>query len=480
MTELVGRVRERATLQAALDSPGAELVALYGRRRVGKTFLVRQFFAKRIAFELVGAHRAPLREQLRNFARARAVMLGAGIEPAAPEDWQQAFGELSSDLERLPKTKDKSVLFFDELPWLASRRSGFLRAFEHFWNAWASKQRRLIVVACGSAAAWMIERILLARGGLHNRVTRRIRLEPFTLGEARELLARGRVELGDYQTLELYMATGGIPHYLKEARRGESASQAIDRMCFARDGLLRSEFGLVYSSLFEHAERHEQVVRALANKPSGLTRNELAAASQLRSGGALTTLLQELEESGFVMHMPAFGMSSREAVYRLADEHSLFHLRWIEHHKGAADGFWVARRTSPGWRAWSGLAFEGVCLKHIRQLKRALGIEAVETLESSWRYRPHSSDESGAQIDLVVDRKDATVNLCEMKFSEGEFVIDKRYAAELRAKRESFRRATRTRKTLLLTMVTTYGVKRNPYRDELIAAEVKMDALFAP
>lgn len=477
MEPLVGRLRERSTLQAALDSPGVELVAVYGRRRIGKTYLVRQFYGARIAFELVGTHGASLRKQLRAFARARASLLESRVDPAPPADWSQAFEELAADLERR-RASGKQVLFFDELPWLASRRSGFLQAFQHFWNAWASKRRDLVVVVCGSAAAWMIQKLLRDRGGLHNRVTRRIRLAPFTLGETRDFLRSRRVELGDYQTLELYLCMGGIPHYLKEVRRGESASQAIDRICFSRDGLLRDELALVYSSLFEHSERHLEVIRALAKQPSGLTRTEIAAASRVASGGALSTLLEELEESGFLMRISGFGRTTKDAVFRLSDEYTLFYLRWIERHRGSAEGFWVTRRTSPAWRAWAGLAFEGVCLKHVRLIKRALGIEALETTESAWRHTARSPDDQGAQIDLVIDRKDATVNLCEMKFSEAEYVIDKRYAAELRAKRACFQRVTRTRKTVLLTMVTSYGVKRNAHSEELLASTVEMGALF--
>jgi len=227
------------------------------------------------------------------------------------------------------------------------------------------------------------------------------------------------------------------------------------------------------------AERHEAVVRALASKASGLTRNELLDAAGLGSGGAATALLEELEASGFLMRVHAFGRKTKETVYRLADEYSLFYLRWIEPYRGAADGFWTTRRTSPAWRAWGGLAFEGVCLKHARQLKAALGIASVETLESTWRTSA-SAEGSGAQIDLLIDRKDATINICEMRFSDGEFVIDKRYATELRAKRDAFRRVTASRKTLLLTMVTTYGVHSNAHREELVASAVEMGALFAP
>ena len=478
MESLVGRAREQAILRRAMESSEAELVAIYGRRRVGKTFLVRSFFSQDICFELVGVHDAPLREQLRNFATSLGTAMATPIPPAPPSDWQTAFQHLVTYLSSLPPRCRKRVVFLDELPWLASRRSGFLRAFEHFWNGWAVRQSKLVVVVCGSAASWMIKRLLHARGGLHNRVTRRIRLEPFTLAEVSKYLASRRIELGPTPILELMMALGGIPHYLKEIARGESPAQSIDRVCFSQDGLLRDEFGRIFASLFEHAERHERLVRTLAASPHGLTRNELLRKTGLSSGGGTTTLLEELEESGFVTRSSQFGLGVKDAVFRLADEYSLFYLAWIERHRSRADNVWLSRRGTPRWRAWSGLAFEGICLRHIRELKRALGIEAVETIESAWHHRPSQQADRGAQVDLLIDRADGCINLCEMKFSQSPFTIDKRYAAELRRKRDTFRRVTGTRKTVLTTMVTTHGVRDNAYRAELVDASIEAPALF--
>jgi hypothetical protein len=371
---------------------------------------------------------------------------------------------------------------FDEVPWLASRRSGFLPAFEHFWNTWGSRQRQLVVVLCGSAASWMLENIVRQRGGLHNRVTRRVRVEPFSLADAEELLHARGVELGRYQTTELYMALGGVPHYLAQVRAGESAAQNIDRLCFSRDGLLRTEFNHLYASLFEQSERHEAVVRALAARRRGMTRQALLAAAKLGSGGAATKVLDELEESGFLLQMPRLGRVKREAVYWLADEYSLFYLTWIARHRSsvsAETGVWLRKQGTPAWRAWSGLAFEATCLKHVAAIKAALGIAAVETVEGSWEHRPDETHRDGAQLDLVIDRADRSMNLCEMKFSEGEFTVDKAYARELARKRDVFRETTGTTKALFLTLVTTYGLRDNEPARGLVARSVTLDALFA-
>lgn len=480
MTRLVARHRERHVLHEAITSSEAELVAVYGRRRVGKTFLVREVYASSICFELVGTYDGVSSTQLREFAAALDRASRAPAPSSPPPDWQQAFDRLAAFLtDHLRRRKHKQVVFFDEVPWLASRRSGFLAAFGHFWNAWASRQRGLVIVLCGSAASWMLQKIVGDRGGLHNRVTRRIRVEPLDLADVDELLRARGVELGHYQTIELYMAMGGIPHYLAQVRAGESAAQNIDRLCFARDGLLRGEFVNLYASLFERAERHEAVVRALAAKRRGLNRTTLLASAGLGSGGGATKVLDELEESGFIMQMPRLGHARRDALYWLADEYSLFYLTWIERQRAGADGGWLRKQGTPRWRAWTGLAFEATCLKHVAAIKAALGIAAVDSVEASWEQRTNVSGHDGAQIDLVIDRADRTMNLCEMKFSEAELVVDRAIADELRRKRELFRAATGTRKTLFLTLVTSHGVRANEHARGLIAQVIAMDALFA-
>lgn len=479
-TRLVARWGERSTLDEALRSPDAELIAVYGRRRVGKTFLIRQVYAKETCFELVGIHEADLGTQLRAFAAALGRATAAVALPTAPRDWHAAFAQLGALLAaRFKRRKGKQVVFFDEVPWLSSRRSGFLSAFEHFWNTWGVQQRQLVVVMCGSAASWMLQNIVRERGGLHNRVTRRVRVEPFSLADAEELLAARGVALGRYQTAELYMALGGVPHYLAQVRPGESAAQNIDRLCFGRDGLLRTEFKNLYASLFDQAERHEAVVRALAKKRRGLTRSALLKAASLGSGGAASKVLDELEESGFILQMPRLGRAKRDAVYWLADEYSLFYLTWIEGHRGSSEGVWMRKQGTPAWRAWSGLAFEATCLKHVFAIKAALGIAGVETVEGAWEHRPDRTHRDGAQIDLVIDRADRSMNLCEMKFSEAEFTVDKAYARELKHKRDVFRATTGTSKALFPTLVTTYGVRDNEHARGLVSRSVTIDALFA-
>ncbi|MGK0189690.1 MAG: AAA+ ATPase superfamily predicted ATPase [Verrucomicrobiales bacterium] len=472
---LIGRRNEVRLLDEIIADPVPALVAIYGRRRVGKTFLVRRATANALKFELTGLKDANLREQLENFSSALAAA-SSGKVTGVPKSWKEAFALLAKWFEMLPR-RERHVLFMDELPWLATPRSRFLQALDHFWNSWASRQSNLVLIVCGSAASWMIRKLLHDRGGLHNRVTHRLRLDPFTLAETREFLSKRRVPLGELQIAELYMAMGGIPHYLKQVRRGESTAQAIDRICFAKDGLLRNEFDLLYPALFDSPERHLEVVRALAKK--SLTHQEIAATSGLSDGGRLSTIIKELEESGFVRATLPFGKKKKDTRYRLSDEYSRFYLRWIESWRGDTGG-WLKMRGRPAWRAWSGMAFEELCMKHLGQIKAALGIAGVSTESSSWTFRPKEVTETGTQIDLLIDRADGCINLCEMKFCEGPFVIDKRYATLLRQRRETFRRETGTKKSLFLTFVTTADVKHNPYGLELVDASVTLDTLFAP
>ncbi len=478
---VVGRRPEMRKLAQAMASGEAEFVAIYGRRRVGKTFLVREFFGGAIRFELTGMHGVTLADQLDNFAAALGQAKGLRESLRPPVSWREAFGQLERHLAALPPPPvgSKHVVFLDELPWLDTRRSKFCPALEHFWNSWASRRKDLLLVVCGSAASWMVRHLVEAKGGLHNRITRRIRLLPFSLGETATFLTSRGVELTPYQVMELHMAFGGVPHYLKMAEPGLSAFQIIDRVCFASQGELRNEFSRLYASLFDHPEDHLAIVKALAAKREGLTRNELLAATGLPSGGSTTRRLDELAESGFIRVSIPFRRKEKDALYRLSDEFSLFHCNWIAPlgKKTLWSGYWMKQRQTPKWRAWSGYSFEGICLKHAHQIKDALGIGGVQTTEAPWRCQS-TDDESGAQVDLLIDRADDTINLCEMKFSEGVFTIDKRYADILRQKRDTFRRVTGTRKNIFITLVTTYGITDNAHAKELVASHVEAGVLF--
>jgi len=481
--KIVGRKDELAVLERVVSSPDPEFIAVYGRRRVGKTHLIREFFGDMICFEITGMYNVSLTDQLTNFSRSLGKAAGMIIQPQRPASWAEAFLQLEQFLESpaQKETVGKRVIFLDELPWLNTPRSKFLSAFEHFWNTYGSRQNNLVLIVCGSAASWMIQNIVSSRGGLHNRLTKQIRLLPFTLAETEEFLLKRDIKLTRFQIIELYMVMGGVPFYLMQAESGLSATQIIDNICFTTTGLLRNEYEKLYSSLFENSDIHLKIVALLAQKHNGLSRNELLAATKINTGGTLSKVLEELEESGFIESRIPFGKKVNDSLYRISDEFTLFYFAWIKNlgKKTPGSGYWMSRQSDPKRLAWAGYAFESICLKHVQQMKVALGITMVETSDAPWRYQANAkSPYQSTQIDLLIDRRDATINICEMKFSQSEFTIDSAYAKDLRQKTEVFRKATGTKKNIFITMVTTYGVNNNPYCKELVANSLTINDLF--
>lgn len=411
-----------------------------------------------------------------NFSAALQKVMGLSVPIAAPDNWQEAFNLLSKILEG-QLTGGPKVILFDEFPWIHTPKSGFLSAFAHWWNTWASRKPNLKVVICGSAASWMIRNVLYDRGGLHNRVSQTIRLYPFNLKEAQEYLISRGVVLDQMQLLKIYMALGGIPHYLKKIEVGQSSNQIIDFLFFGKDGPLRNEFNVLYQSLFENASKHEAVVKALAKKQLGMTRSELIQILGFTTGGATTQLFDELEESGFITYYLPFGKTARDGIYKLTDEYSLFYLKFIQGRRATGKDTWHKIAEGHSYISWCRFAFEAICQKHVSQIKNALGISGIYTEEASWRYNA-KKEEAGAQIDLLLDRNDHCINVCEMKFSKNEFVIDKDYALELDKKIQVFQDQTKTKKTIFPTMITTFGTKRNINYIGRITSEVIMEDLF--
>ena len=475
--KLIGREKEISLLNDALRSEEAEMIAVIGRRRVGKTFLIRQTYRKELVFEFTGLQNGPRAEQLQAFAGRLNTYLKTPVKIQPPENWLAAFQLLIEYLET-KISEEKIVVFLDELPWMATHRSGFMRAFEYFWNSWASQQN-IVVVVCGSAASWMIKRVVRNRGGLYNRITRRIFLQPFTLYECEQYLNSRQVRMDRYQIIQIYMAMGGIPHYLKEIERGKSAVQNIDRICFASEGLLYDEFSALYAALFEGYERHVLTVRALAGVRQGLSRTELIRATGLSDGGGFTRMLEELLRSGFIGVYPVFGKTRREQRYRLIDEYSLFYLKFIEPENRKGEGTWQRLSQTQTWISWSGYAFEGICLKHIYSIRRTLSIGGVYSEASTFFHRGNEQI-PGFQIDLLLDRNDHTINIFEIKFYRENPIIDKKLAEQLRRKVALFRAATSTKKQLFLTLLTTFPVIENSYSGSILDQSLDMNALFQP
>lgn len=470
--QICGRVDEVRKLEELLSSRKPEFLAVYGRRRVGKTFLIRRFFGPRTTFfELTGRAEGTRSAHLQLFHDALAETFGVDRGRTLPSSWGQAFRQLVEALNKHRRSRKRIVLFFDELPWLATRRSDCLQELEYFWNRHASEDPRVILVVCGSAAAWMIQKIVRARGGLHNRLTSTIRLMPFSLVEARAYVHQRGLKSTNDEIVELYMALGGVPYYLNLVRGSESVAQNIDRLCFEPSGPLRYEFEDVFRSLFDDGDQHRRTVETLARHPGGLAHKDLVAKARVPAGGTASRVVAALEEAGFITIDVPFGRHSRDRRVRLTDEFSLFALRWM---KGARRRSWVQLRGSPGWRTWAGLAFESLCLQHAYAIEHALGISGVSTEASPWT----AQGDGGAQIDLLFDRADNVISICELKFTEAPFVITKPYASSLQNKLDVFRMTTRTRKALRLVLVTARGLKRNKWSDQLVDSVVTLEDLF--
>lgn len=485
---IVGRVEERRVLSEAARGDRAALVAIYGRRRVGKTHLVRSHLEPLAGtyFEAIGQHETPREVQLDDFKqRLESVFFGHRLPRLT--DWREALSLLGDGVIAAAARRPSKpvVVFFDELPWMATHRSGLLSAIDHLWNSRLCRVPNLVWVLCGSAASFMLDRLVNAKGGLHNRITHRLRLEPFQLGEVRELLARRGLRRGTMQTLELYMALGGVPHYLLQVPSGMSASQAIGHVCFGRASQLHDEFGRLFASLFDDAGEHERLVRAAATCRGGMSRERLIAEAGLKSGGRASRWLDELEAAGFLARFVPYGRTSRDTSYRLVDEYSLFYLRWIEPAGAASFGargtrHWISKTGSPAFRAWAGYAFEGICLKHVAQIERALGIDGMANEVGTWRYVPRrgSRDDAGAQVDLLLDRPDGIINLCEIKHAAEEFVLTKAHAKELVNRAEIFRARTKTKKQVVTTLITTLGLRPGLWNDEVIDSVVTAEQLM--
>ncbi|MEM6630328.1 MAG: ATP-binding protein [Bacteroidota bacterium] len=473
MKDLIGREPEIEVLNRIFTSKKSEFLAIYGRRRVGKTFLIREYFDYAFDFQLTGLANASMAQQLLNFQTAMRRSFPA-YTGNIPSNWFEAFQELVIQLEQIQENRKKTI-FLDELPWLATSRSDFLTALEHFWNSWATTRKDILLITCGSAASWMIHQLLHNKGGLHNRVTERVNMFPFTLRETELMLKAKHSVFNRYQILQLYMVMGGIPFYLDAIDPQKSAAQNIDMLCFQKGALLREEFPHLFSSLYKNSHRHEAIVTALASKTKGLTRYELSKATGISSGGTMSQLLSELEASGFISKYKNFHKKRRQALYRLSDFYSSFFLRFLRGESHFEENTGMNSLDHPTQRAWTGYAFEQVCLSHIPQIKQALGIKGVASASSSWKSE---RKKKGAQIDLVIDRRDQVINLCEIKFSIHPFTISRSYAEQLRNKIGVFKQETQTRKAVYLTFITSYGVDKNAYAQSLVHSEVTMDALF--
>ena len=472
--QLVGRVVEQQLLESYLQSGRSEFIAVYGRRRVGKTFLIRQVIGDKASFTISGMENVTTNDQLLNFKIA--LNRYSAIDQECT-NWLEAFDLLITYLESLPN--GNKIVFIDEMPWMDTPSSRFVSSLEHFWNDWASARNDIKLIVCGSATSWMMDNLINNHGGLHNRVTHQLLLEPFTLGECREYFTRYGFGYSEREIVDCYMVLGGIPYYFSLMNSADSVAQNIDRLFFSPTGELRYEMTNLFRSLFRHSESYVSIVEALSKKSKGLTRSELLEVTKLNNNARFTKMLDELEYCRFIRKYQDYGNKSRQTTYQLIDSFVHFYYSIIAKNPYQDEHFWSHSILSPAYHAWSGFAFEILCLNHIRQIKSALGISGIQSQVYSWRAPKDmvAVNNKGAQIDLLIDRADNCINVCEIKFAMDKYIISKAYEEALRNKLYLFSQNIGKRKTLRLTMITTYGVLQNQH-SHILQNEITMEQLF--
>lgn len=465
--EIIGRKKEQSLILDYIQSDKAEFIAIYGRRRIGKTFLVKQLLGDHFDFYITGIYDKSKAEQLANFNRQLNTYSGSYYPMAA--DWFEAFSQLQHYIDTL-KNQARIIIFMDELPWMDTPRGKFLRALELFWNEYASNLPNIKFIVCGSATTWMTSKLLGDKGGLHNRVTRPIRLRSFTLAETEEYLLHAGFPKDRMQTLEAYMILGGTPFYLSMLNPRLSIAQNIDELFFSESAVLRDEYAFLFRSLFKEASAYRRIVELLAKKAKGMTKQEIVSQLKLTDNGNLTEVLDNLCRCDFTRKYSSFGKKERDVMYQLVDNYCLYYLRYVKDDNSQDVQRWSHTIDDGARRAWSGYAFEQVCLRHIEQIKQALNIDHILTDVCSWQT-------SGAQVDLVIERNDHTINLCEMKYADKPFSLTSSYLAHMEERRDLFRDITKTNKALHLTVVTPFGLKANA-QSPAIQSVVTLDDLY--
>ena len=458
-----------------LEKEEPQFCAVYGRRRVGKTYLIRETFNYQFAFQHTGFAKASLSKQLAGFRDS--LQRASGRRFRVPRSWMEAFGMLEEVLSEKPERK--KVVFLDELSWMDTPRSNFVSALEHFWNSWATARREkdIVLVVCGSSSSWITKKIFRNRGGLHNRLTERIHLAPFCLAECERYASVAGLNMSRQEITEAYMVLGGVPYYWSLLEREYSLAQNIGRLCFGSEGKLKNEFDDLYASLFENTQPYLSIVEALGQKKVGMTRLELEQTLNEKSSGTLTKRLEDLELSGFIRSYACLGKRERSTLFQLIDPFTLFYFSFMKDNNSADEHYWSAKLESPVHNTWAGLAFERVCLWHVPQIKQALGIAGVASQVYSWTYQPKDKDEEGAQIDLLIDRNDKVINLCEMKYFDSDYLMTANEEKKIRQRRSVFSTATKTRKAVHITLVTTYGLRRTAHAG-IVQQVVTLDDLF--
>ena len=483
MESIIGRAKEKIILEEIYSSKKAEFAAIFGRRRIGKTHLIKNFYKTKpcILFHVTGIKSAKTSLQLKQFSKILGVTFYNGASITTQKNWMDAFDDLTKAIQAAEQNK-KVILFFDEFPWMASKKSGLIQALDYFWNRYWVDIAKVKLIICGSASSWIINKLIRHKGGLHNRITRKLALKPFNLHETKLFLHACKIKLTHGQIVQIYMVLGGIPYYLQQIKKGLTAAQNINHLCFNKDGLLFAEFDEVFSSLFEESEAYKELIILINGLREGMSRKQIEKSTG--KGGRLTQRLRDLENAGFISEFIPLGHKHKGVYYRIIDEYCCFYLTWIQPAKSTLlreevnTEYWQMKVSTPKYRNWLGYAFETICYKHISNIRKTLNIN-YQAEVGAWRYSPRLEKQGqGAQIDLLFDRYDGAVTICEIKYTEQPFVIDKAYSQNLLNKTTVYKRETKTKKQIFFAMISANGIKPTMYSEELVSGVVTLDDLF--
>jgi uncharacterized protein len=472
MEQLFGRKKEIEIFNEALASKQSEFIAVKGRRRIGKTFLVNTFFKEERCFYLTGIQNQPMKVQLQAFANELSFRQKKSV--SRPKDWLEAFALLRNYVETV-ETTTKKVIFIDELPWIDSPKSNFIQIFAHFWNSWAAWEKNIILVIAGSSTSWIVNKVYNDTGGFHNRVTKRIWLEPFKLSETEAFLRSKHIQLSRYEIALIYMAFGGVPFYLYEVKIGESAAQCIERLCFADGGLLKNEFDNLYASIFNTPEAHIRIAKTLAQHPYGMEKTQLLKQAKITNSEASTKILDELVANDYLYYMIPYGKKANRGKYILADFYSRFYFNFISNPKISN---WMSEIDSNTYKTWCGLAFEWLCHYHKKEILKGLGISGIRSYEISYLNVKEGNRKMTGQIDMLIDRADNVLNLCEIKFANDVYVLSKAEGENIRKKMWYLMDHLKRRKSIFPVMITTFGCEKNMHYLGLITHQLDLDCLF--
>ena len=480
-SSIIGREEEIAVLERLYNSKKSEFLAIYGRRRVGKSFLVSEVYGTKIVFKSVGTY---LKDNDRNYETYRRLQLdhfydalllsGLGKEEQRPANWREAFLLLRKLLAGIRMRR--KVVLIDELPWLAGPQSSEMIAeLGYFWNSWADDQRNIVLVVCGSATSWMLDNVIRDYGGLHGRLTGVIKLKPFTLAECARYYRKNGFRLSQYEMCIGYMALGGVPFYLDKLRNDLTMTENIDAIFFA-DEKIHQEYKDVYAGLYASKDRYVDIVKALGARFYGMTQAEIAIHLGIGRGGTLSQMIDNLVESGIIRKYPRYGKQRVEMVYQLKDFFSLFYLRFVEGTQ-VRTGLWSTMHRTPIYNTWAGNTFELLCIEHLSKIQDTLRIASVDR---NYCWKGESPNGRGAQIDLLLESKSSRTDyVCEMKFSGSKYAITSDDEENLLNKLDAFAASKMHHKThsIQLVMVTTMGIAGGEHTS-IVNQAVTLDDLF--